>query len=414
MNETFDQPINHLLSNVSLIREKYDAIAKLTGENFNIFSVLKLETDEVRLHSRFIGELLNPKSSHNQNELFLTLFISVIGLEEYQYTKEQIKNATVLIEENIGGIPDDYSKGGRIDLVIKFPNNAKEIVIENKIWAGDQYRQLNRYYKEYKNSNIIYLTPYPKEPSKESLGELELSSVKCITYKTHIKKWIELCQKEIVDKPYLKEILSHYLNIVTKLTNQSKYHEMKEEIEKLITNDLNYFKSANDISNTFNVLITKLSNDTMIVLKNKFFKTFGDKFKKDYNKVFDNNLVLFSYEEEYEFRLRLADEQGISIWLAPDKKGSILGVANEKPIVKFKNCFVQLKEYKIEENNNYTAWIISKNNFIHWSIDDKFKLTKPDFVEEITDKIIYEVELFINAFKDQVEKEGINNIDYNF
>ena len=160
----------HLLDNITVIRNKYDEIAKVTGENFNIFSILHLESDEVRLHSRLIGELLNPKGSHNQNELFLKLFVASIGLEK-QYSDEQLKSAKVFIEENIGLISDDYSEGGRIDLVVKFPNN-NEIVIENKIWAGDQYNQLGRYFEEYPKSYIVYLTPFGYEPSSSSLGKL--------------------------------------------------------------------------------------------------------------------------------------------------------------------------------------------------------------------------------------------------
>lgn len=36
------------------------------GDFFNIFSILKMETDEVKTHSAFLAELLNPKGSHGQ------------------------------------------------------------------------------------------------------------------------------------------------------------------------------------------------------------------------------------------------------------------------------------------------------------------------------------------------------------
>ena len=68
----------HLLKNISVIRNKYDEISKVTGDKFNIFSILHLESDEVRLHSRLIGELLNPNGSHNQKGLYLKLFIDAM------------------------------------------------------------------------------------------------------------------------------------------------------------------------------------------------------------------------------------------------------------------------------------------------------------------------------------------------
>lgn len=67
--------INNLLQQVSIIQKKYDEIAKITGENFNIFSIMRAENDEVRTHSRIIAEFLNPKGIHNQGSVFLKLFL---------------------------------------------------------------------------------------------------------------------------------------------------------------------------------------------------------------------------------------------------------------------------------------------------------------------------------------------------
>ena len=66
--------LEKLLIQVSAISKKYENAAKLTGENFNIFDVLKLSTSEVRTHSAFLAELLNPEGSHGQGDIFLRLF----------------------------------------------------------------------------------------------------------------------------------------------------------------------------------------------------------------------------------------------------------------------------------------------------------------------------------------------------
>ena len=52
-----------LLNQVGSILKSYDKIAKSTGENFNIFTVMGMESNEVKTHSAIIGELLNPKGS---------------------------------------------------------------------------------------------------------------------------------------------------------------------------------------------------------------------------------------------------------------------------------------------------------------------------------------------------------------
>lgn len=409
MNE---QTALHLLDNITIIRNKYDEIAKVTGENFNIFSVLHLESDEVRLHSRLLGELLNPKGSHNQNELFLKLFIAIIGLET-KYSDEQLKNAIVYIEKNIGLIPDDYSIGGRIDLVIKFPNND-EIVIENKIWAVDQFNQLGRYYEEYPKSHIVYLTPFGNEPSAGSLGKLLLENVICISYQSEILNWLELCQKEVHKQPLIREIFSHYIHVINKLTNKTNFHQMNDDISKLIIKDITYFKSANNLVNTFEIVNKKICTDAIVVLKNKFYKKYGEQFKVGNNEGSENNLLFFTHKE-YFFKLRLAEEFGISIWLTPGKENNKFGIADDEAIVHFKKYFEPLKNNysSYGKNQNYTAWIVSKNDFLHWDIEKKFELTKPDFVEEITDKIIQEIEIFVNTFKEETIKDGLI-LSFNF
>ena len=244
--------ILNLLEQVSGIVKNYDDLAAKTGENFNIFSVLKLDSDEVRLHSRLLGELLNPRGSHGQNEVFLKLFISTIGLENHYQNDDLLKEAIVLVEENIGNITDDYLKGGRIDIVVKFPNQLKEIVIENKIYANDQKNQLGRYFEKYPKANIIYLTLFERIPENYSLGDkLTLSGVNCITYKKHIKEWLEQCLPKINGHPLIKETITQYLYLIKKLTNQTTNHEMKNELVKIIVANKEYVKTAKEIADVW-------------------------------------------------------------------------------------------------------------------------------------------------------------------
>ena len=64
----------NLLDQVTAIYSKYEKIDELTGENFNVFRIIKLESSEVRMHSAFLAELLDPKGSHGQKDTFLKLF----------------------------------------------------------------------------------------------------------------------------------------------------------------------------------------------------------------------------------------------------------------------------------------------------------------------------------------------------
>lgn len=221
--------INHLLNLISKITAKYIAKTNYTGENFNIFSILKLTGDEVRLHSRFIGELLNPSGTHNKGSKFLELFLNEINLLNI-YTQDQLNKAELIIEENIGGITDNYEEGGRIDLVIKFLNTENHIVIENKIWASDQPKQLWRYHSRYEHAHILYLTPKKRFPSEDSLYQLTKDDIITITYENHVRKWIEACLKESVNHPLLREVLNQYLNTIKIIIQQTNIQEMNQEI----------------------------------------------------------------------------------------------------------------------------------------------------------------------------------------
>ena len=70
-----DKEVQMLLEQVFTIRKAYELVAKNTGEKFNLFSILGMESLEVKTHSRFLAELLNNKGSHLRGSSFLELFI---------------------------------------------------------------------------------------------------------------------------------------------------------------------------------------------------------------------------------------------------------------------------------------------------------------------------------------------------
>ena len=65
-----DSTITLLQKTVNIV-DKYESMAVLTGERFNVFNVLGMGSSEVKLHSALIAELLNPKGKHSLGELFL-------------------------------------------------------------------------------------------------------------------------------------------------------------------------------------------------------------------------------------------------------------------------------------------------------------------------------------------------------
>lgn len=229
------QQFQNLFVKVGAVLEKYKKVNELTGENFNVFKILKLASSEVRMHSAFIAELLDPKGSHGQKDVFLKLFIKAFCFKEREIDTESCR---VEIEKHTGFISDDRTEGGRIDVFISDRYN-NHIIIENKIYAGDQHNQLVRYYQHSKNADLFYLTLTGNQPSKNSHGNLEDEThFRCISYKRHIIDWLEDCRKEVTILPVIRESITQYINLIKYLTNQTQNHFMQEELSEIIKDNL--------------------------------------------------------------------------------------------------------------------------------------------------------------------------------
>ncbi len=368
--------IKNLLQQVSIIQRKYDEIAKITGENFNIFSIMRAESDEVRTHSRIIAEFLNPKGMHNQGSVFIKLFFDEI--QSLQDIKDNFdyENVTVLVEEHVGAIDKDYSEGGFIDIVIK--DSEHQVVIENKIYAGDQKGQLLRYKNNYPDCKLIYLTLNGKEPSEFSykIGnekDLKLDEIILISYLYNIKNWIEKCLEKTHSLPIIRETLVQYLHLIKKLTNQTTNNNMKAEIKELIKG--NYDEIDNLVKHYYeykNDFIVKLDNihssvnretikDTTENLKWQFggpnrFTSESEQLLK-YEVKFENSSLFF------EIEINFAERQYSSyIWIDGFNKIVLEKILEEKGISKRTYSYdMPTEEIAGEVTENIIAIILSLN-----------------------------------------------------
>ena len=262
MSEIEQLSLSNLLSQVGIIKNKYDDLATYTGENYNIFNVLGVYHHELS-HSAIIGDLLNAKGKHGQKDTFLKLFLE--ELTSFNENSEQNKvlqkfqsqNSQTHIEKHIGKVNFEKGEGGRIDILLNDGKN--NIIIENKVWAGDQYLQLVRYNNQDKNAPIIYLTLDGKEPSNDSNDYLIVGEeFICLSYKTEIVRWLENCIKEMANKPIIRESLNQYLVLVKQLTNQSTNKKMENEIINFIAKDEFNLKSAQIVFDNYSKTLDSL------------------------------------------------------------------------------------------------------------------------------------------------------------
>ncbi len=227
--------VKQLLQSTGSIIEKHEEIARLKGENFNVFRVLGIEYKEDELHSRFIAELLNPKGSHDQQTTFLKMFLEKVvdplppdSFPNGCKLRPDESKAKVDREYPIGGVWIDgkESKGGRIDIFIT--DGTRHISIENKIYAGEGEHQVTRYCNYQTDKNLVlFLTLRGDEASTEK-------KYYPISYQEHILPWLESCQKHCADLPILRETIKQYIIAIKGLTGGLTMSEMDKNLKRLI------------------------------------------------------------------------------------------------------------------------------------------------------------------------------------
>lgn len=192
------------------------------GENYNLFSILNIERYELK-HSALIANLLDPKGSHGCGDAFIRAFFE-IALKGTAYPFESSTPPDSCTEYYTGPIAGDT--GGRIDILVKSSHYG--LIIENKIYAGDQDKQLTRYDNYGKETFgadgylLVYLTLYGCDASKESTATKSAEEVGYLrlSYAEDILRWLEQCARLAYDKPLVRESLNQYIRTIKQLTYQ--------------------------------------------------------------------------------------------------------------------------------------------------------------------------------------------------
>ena len=269
-----------------------------------------------------------------------------------------------------------------------------QIVIENKIDAGDQYNQLLRYYNQYPKptSTLLYLTLYGSNPSKDSIGHLEINEdFYCVSYEKLIKNWLERIINE-VDLPILiKENIRQYFICVCNITNQNTSVKMNNEIKQLFNED--NIESIQELSNNFNGMIYE-SKESFYYNLSKKIETIN---KKNINECFRLNTI--HEEDSTSFYI------GILLTENNINKNSIhFKDSIKKGLKDFKNSIV------FHTNDNFLIWYapnIENRNFKFEHLDIKiiYKIYSDDnYLNEMTDNISNELNEILKFIKEEILK----------
>ena len=273
---------------------QFNLLENIRNKNSNN-SLQRFET----YNSDLLHYLLNIK---RENLNFTKLFLEYLQNEkklkfDFDLNKINYKNikvdkeyyTTVKIEE------EGIEKNGRIDILIHCNINNKEtkksfaIIIENKINADDQDKQLERYYKYISktkgygnNVYVIYLTPIIKPPREYSFSEKYIKKVggkfKNITH-GDIGRWLENILK---NKEYnflhknnfrlLKSALIQIIDNEKSISGENEEKNMEEKEIKRVLNE-NLFKyietveKADEYIGMFNKVSELIKEQKKLIIK---------------------------------------------------------------------------------------------------------------------------------------------------
>lgn len=377
-------------ANVIIRHQKEKEILK--NEKFNIFSVLNIETRENKTHSAFLSELLNPTGSHLKGNIFLKSFLEIIECNSLD-----LNTAFVVTEKDIGPRNDILKCGGRIDIFIS-DHSGNCISIENKIYAGDQYTQIERYCNYNKDLNkVYYLTLQGTEPSDDSKGGLTSDKdFFIISYKETIIRWLQLCFKESTDSPILRETIKQYLLLIKKLTSTMDNNEENDLIDLMLNN----YEAASYISINFKKAVQKIGEEIrQYVLKklaikydNKYIVEGGSTTKNVYSQIWIKpklNASLFFGIESFSGEGNFGGLLFIGIFNnGGGKKSEFASVNNNIPHSPY-----WINIYKFEDYRGHISNISDPNTVVKLHSDISFRNGFIDFiVEKIDDYIAKQAE----------------------
>jgi hypothetical protein len=245
------------MNGLHTLLEKIGAIKSDAPKNpFNIFTTLLSASDEVYVHSKFISFLCTPKANHGFGTEFLDAFLQEIDAN--LFSEHDRSNVTVEVERSFNLPEKDGGFSGRIDIIITQPKANACLILENKIWAADQPKQLERYFKfaqdhlkiKPRNIHLYYLSPDGQIPHPDSFGELKNTHyiaspraqsvqedgklpLRCISYSVNMSNWMNICLKIAEKNAPIYHALQQYQSTIKTITGKMQQDEYQPVIDFL-------------------------------------------------------------------------------------------------------------------------------------------------------------------------------------
>lgn len=408
--------IKYLLKDINVVRKKYEEREK-NQDNFNLFTILRKEHDEVYLHSRFLSALLDPKGPHRLGTIFLNLFL------------DRIESGFEYDEKSIEVYPNNQNRSEYKEIDICFIDRLvmKAVIVENKIRHEDTNHedkgQLENYYDKLIEEDkipedgieVYYLTPDGHEPSEDSVKlsgkypKLQ-DKVKCISYSLEILEWLIDAVKECYNKPSLRESIIQYIKLIKSMTNNDLSLDEIKEISNLIGQNEDNLQSTRVLLDNFIHIKWHTIHDFWKELVAEFInRGFNIQYQVENESI--DNLVHGSQKTrkvDLEIKIKYKD---IPIWIKDEYDGWLFwGVYNDEnnripnSLISKINKFTS-EHSKYDSNSHWLCYKFlgdveqEKICFSNFSCEGTFKLISAKYRKDIIIKLVNQVEDFINKLQ---------------
>jgi hypothetical protein len=211
---------------------KQRELDKTEASGFNVFSLI--EPDENKL-SDILADMLDPKGTHGQGNLFLRLLFKKLGFDS---TDTLTKSAVITREARTHGI-EKYRR--KIDVLIEA---GVLVAIENKVDSPEQTDQVKDYLDHLRyctrrhsvRSVLIYLTPDGQQPMSLRSADLkrhqESGELNCWSYRRELRGWLEACINECKAQRFICFISDFIGYIESALKRNSEINQEDDDGEE--------------------------------------------------------------------------------------------------------------------------------------------------------------------------------------
>lgn len=405
--------IKYLLRDINIVRKKFEEREK-NEDNFNMFTILRKESDEVYLHSRFLSALLDPNGPHRLGTIFLNSFLDRIE-SDFEYDEKSLE----VYPNNL-----NRSEYKEIDICFIDRIGKRAVMVENKIYHKDSNHedkgQLENYYGKLIEEDkipedgieVYYLTLDGHEPSEDSVklsGKYPTlqDKVKCISYSVEILDWLRDLVKECYNKPSLRESVIQYIKLIESMTNNDLSLEEIKELSNLIGQNEDNIQSTKVLLDNFIHIkwhtIHDFWQELILELINRDFKIQYQVENEEIDNLVHGNQKTRRIDLEVQIKFK-----NVPVWIRNEYDEWLFwGVYTDEENKLSKNLISKLNKLKsgysvYESDENWLCYKFfgdceqEKICFSDFSCEGTFNLISSKYRKEIIIKLSNQIEEFIN------------------